>query len=43
MKHTIFKSPSGEDLVVMTLADFEALQDAADAARHEAAMAAIAR
>ena len=32
MKHTIFVTPSGEEMVVIARADFEAMEDALDAA-----------
>src|SRR5260370_39370775 len=32
MKHTVFVTPSGEEMVVMARADFEAMEEALDAA-----------
>jgi DNA-binding XRE family transcriptional regulator len=40
MAHQTIKTPAGETLVVLPLAEFEALRDAAD---HATAMAAVAR
>ncbi len=37
------KTPNGETLVVLPLAEFEALHEAADAAQHAEALAALAR
>jgi ribosome-binding protein aMBF1 (putative translation factor) len=42
MTYQTIKTPAGETLVVLPLADFEALRDAADAAAHQRAMAALA-
>ena len=42
MKHTIVVTPSGEELVLLARADFEAMRKAIDAAAHEATMAAVA-
>lgn len=41
MRHQIIKTPGGESLVILPLAEFEALRDAADAAHHTMAMAAL--
>lgn len=41
--HQIIKTPGGESLVILPLAEFEALRDAADAARHASTMAALSR
>jgi DNA-binding XRE family transcriptional regulator len=43
MKHTIVITPSGEELVLLTRADFESMLDIIDAAAHDATMAAVAR
>jgi DNA-binding XRE family transcriptional regulator len=42
MNYTLIKTPKGERLVVIPEADFEAMQDAIDAADHNRAMAALA-
>ena len=43
MKHTIVVTPSGEELVLLARADFEAMRELIDAAAHEVTMAAVAR
>jgi DNA-binding XRE family transcriptional regulator len=47
MKHTLLKTPAGEELVLIARADFEALraaaEDAGDATVHAKTMAALAR
>jgi DNA-binding XRE family transcriptional regulator len=42
MNHTILKTPGGEELVVMSRADFEAMRDALDAAGHATTLADVA-
>jgi DNA-binding XRE family transcriptional regulator/PHD/YefM family antitoxin component YafN of YafNO toxin-antitoxin module len=42
MNHTLIKTPKGERMILISEADFEAMQDAADAAAHERTMAEIA-
>ncbi|MGL4634498.1 MAG: helix-turn-helix domain-containing protein [Beijerinckiaceae bacterium] len=34
MNHTLIKTPQGEEMVLMSKADFEVLEDMLDAARH---------
>jgi DNA-binding XRE family transcriptional regulator len=43
MKHTIVITPSGEELVLLARADFDAMRERIDAAAHTATMAAVAR
>ena len=43
MKHSIVVTPSGEELVLLSRTDFEAMREMIDAAAHEATMAAVAR
>ncbi|MEJ0093382.1 MAG: helix-turn-helix transcriptional regulator [Methylocella sp.] len=43
MSHQTIRTPGGETLVILPLAEFEALRDAADAADHARAMDALAR
>jgi predicted transcriptional regulator len=43
MKHTLVKTPAGEELVLLARADFEAMREAIDAAAHDSTMAAVAR
>ncbi len=43
MKHTFVTTPSGEELVLVSRADFERLQDLSDADLHEQTMRSIAR
>lgn len=43
MTHQMIKTPAGETLVVLPLAEFEALRDAAEAVAHAKAMSALAR
>ena len=43
MTHQTIKTSAGETLVILPLAEFEALRDAADAAAHANIMAALAR
>lgn len=42
MNHTLIKTPQGEEMVLISKADFDAIEDALDAARHEQVMADIA-
>ena len=43
MKHTIVVTPSGEELVLLTRTDFDAMRERIDAAAHDATMAAVNR
>jgi DNA-binding XRE family transcriptional regulator len=43
MKHTILITPSGEELVLLARADFDAMRERIDAAAHTATMTAISR
>jgi DNA-binding XRE family transcriptional regulator len=42
MNHTLIKTPHGEEMVLLSKADFLAIQDALDAASHDRTMADIA-
>ena len=42
MSHTRFTTPNGQDMVLLPLAEYQALINAADASEHSRAMAAIA-
>jgi DNA-binding XRE family transcriptional regulator len=41
MNFSLIKSPQGEEMVLMSKADFEALEDALDIARHDRIMAEV--
>ena len=43
MKHTIVVTPSGEEMVLLARADYEAMRAMIDAAAHSATLAALAR
>jgi DNA-binding XRE family transcriptional regulator len=42
MNHTLITTPLGEEMVLLSKADFDAIQDALDAAAHDRTMADIA-
>jgi DNA-binding XRE family transcriptional regulator len=42
MNHTLIRTPHGEEMVLLSKADFDAMQDALQIARHDRTMADIA-